>query len=302
MSELRRSLLKKRTPLGRTQSIAPDAETIEYQKKILFRLNAAEGFLHLASWIAALVVSIVFARQSYHTELRTDFLRYDVNNTAGPLNNTNPFSVDSRSLGFYALIWVDLPFPIITSLFHLFIAFHPSVKAYYYQQVFEYDCNPLRWAEYSITASLMYWVILQLSGVTNIFILIVVGVLMNVALQWQGYLQELLFKKKNYVPTVTGWIIFMGQWIVILAYFFAAVTSPRPPGAERPPWFVYSIVIGLFFQFCLFGLVQLSNVVKWPRFMQGTYAQEIAFSVLSLTTKLFLTWNLLIGVALNRIE
>lgn len=187
------------------------------------------------------MVSIVFARQSYHTELRTDFLSYNASNTP------NPFSVDSKSLGFYALIWVDLPFPIITSLFHLFIAFHPTVRAYYYEQVFQYDCNPLRWAEYSITASLMYWVILQLSGVTNIFILIVVGVLMNVALQWQGYLQELLLKKKNYVPTWTGWIIFMGQWIIILAYFFAAVTSPRPPGAERPPWFVYSIVIGLFF-------------------------------------------------------
>lgn len=272
---------------------------------MLFRLNLAAGILHACSFIAALAVSIAFAGQSLKTEITTDFRVYDANAT-GP-TTSGPFSSTLTSLGFYPLIWVDLPFPIITAIFHLSIALVPFIRQMYFESIFpgknesgerKLAGNPLRWIEYSITASLMTWVLLQLSGVTNVFTLIICGPIANVALQLQGHLQEKL-KGKSLMPTVAGWIIFMGQWTVILAYFFTAVTSPRPAGAEQVPWFVFSIIIGLFFFFCAFGLVQLAHVLEYPRFMKSAYAQDIAYLILSFTSKLFLTWNLLIGIATN---
>lgn len=275
------------------------------RKNMLFRLNLAAGLLHAASFIAALAVSIAYAGQSFNTEITTDFRVYDANST-GP-SVAGPFSTVQKSLGYYPLIWVDLPFPLITAIFHLAIALVPFVRQMYFDGIFPgkdpsgerfLAGNPLRWLEYSITASLMTWVLLQLSGVTNVFTLIVCGPIANIALQIQGHLQEKL-KGTSYMPTVAGWLIFLGQWTVILSYFFTAVTSPRPLDAEQVPWFVFSIIIGLFFFFCAFGLVQLAHILEYPRFMKSAYAQDIAYLILSFTSKLFLTWNLLIGIATN---
>lgn len=261
-----------------------DKKAPEYTKKnTLIRLNIAACIVHSLSFIAALAMSIVYAPQSYQAQLTTDFRRYDTGN----------FSTTLESHGYYQLLWVDLPFPLITAIFHGLIAFMPFVRDDYLKRIFAEKGNPLRWIEYSITASLMTWVILQLSGVTNIFLLVICGVVANVALQWQGHLQEIL-KQRSYVPTLIGWLIFMGQWSVILSYFFTAVTSNN-----ATPWFVYSIIIGLFFFFCAFGLVQLAHTTGIPSFMKTAYAQDVAYLILSLTSKLFLTWNLLIGIATN---
>jgi hypothetical protein len=241
------------------------------QKRVLYYLNVFGFIIHLSSFIAALVVSIIFAPQSYQSELSTDFNGH------------------YQSLGSYSLIWVDLPFPIITAFFHALIAFSPSIWNSYAKSVLEtQEGNSLRWIEYSITASLMIWVIMQLAGITNVLTLIVGGVLGNIAMQWQGYLQE-TFKTKTYIPTFVGWIIFIGQWSTILTYFFST--------NGNVPWFVYSIVIGLLILFSIFGLIQLTYVTKYPQFMSSAYAQEIAYLLMSLTAKLFLTWNLLIGIA-----
>jgi hypothetical protein len=293
MSELRRTLLANR---GRATKVVP-IEVTSTKERVLWWLNAVACVLHACSFIAALAVSIVFASQSFRTEITSDFRRYDANATG----DVGPFSSELRTLSTYPLIWVDLPFPLITAIFHGVIAFSPVVWKYYKESVFEEGGNPLRWIEYSITASLMIWVIMQLSGITNLFILLVVGIFGNIALQWQGYLQERM-KGRSWVPTAVGWLIFLGQWIIILAYFFTAITSPRPADVQRVPWFVYSIVIGLFFLFSTFGLIQLAYMAGWPRFMKTAYAQEIAYLVMSFTAKLFLTWNLLIGIAVNPVQ
>jgi Heliorhodopsin len=281
------------------------------QWRILYRLNVAAFILHLATFIAALVVSIIFASQSFQTEVTSDFRGYAVAPVGPPA--AGPFASMLRSLGFYQLIWINLPFPLITALFHALIAF--DLRNQYNQWVFAEGRNPLRWIEYSITASLMTWTILQLSGVTNIFLLVIVGIVGNVVLQLQGYLMEVLNQRPpiknnttavttNWIPMLSGWLLFLGQWSVIFAYFFSALASPRPPTAEQVPWFVYSIVIGLFIQFALFGLVQWFHYAdfakKWFNgFFSSGYGYEVCYIVLSLTSKVFLTVNLLVGIATN---
>lgn len=267
----------------------------------LRRCNLGAGLLHLTSFIAALILVIIYSSSSLTTELRTDYRVYDANVT----NSTSgPFSTQCTSLGSYSISWVIICFPIITSLFHLVIALAPDVRAQYNVWTLREGRNPLRWLEYSITASLMVWVICQLSGVTNVFLLVVL-VLGNVAMQYQGYIMEVANMGRTraqgfiWSPVTIGFILFAQQWLPIFVYFFAAITSPRPPTAEQVPWFVYTIVFGLFFQFLLFGMVMTLHYYGWPRILRSNYNNEVAYIILSFVSKFFLDWNLIIGIITN---
>ena len=181
----------------------------------------------------------------------------------------------SSHVATYQLIWVDLPFPFITATFHFMIAHNGFIQRIYLNS----PGSPLRWIEYGITASLMTWVILQLVQVQNVFLLILAGPVANMILQTQGYLQGRFPQTRIF--TYTGWFIFVVQWSMIWVYY-GFLTNP--------PWFVHSIVIGCFIWFLLFGLVQLVGMSK--------YKQELFYIGLSFTSKLYLTWNLLVATAL----
>lgn len=229
----------------------------------LARLNVGAGFLHLANFVAAVVLTAVYGHKSVRGTLTTDF------------------TGTQTILGTYTLLWVDVPFSLITGIFHLFLAFGAESTTHYKSYVFVKGYNPYRWIEYAITASFMTWVILQVSGVTNILTLLVVGVGCNVALQAQGYFMDIL--NGNWVPTWVGWVVFSFQWTLIWTYF-----AYQAPGA---PWIVYSVVIGMFIQYCLFGLVQILQYTRvWP----DPYQIELAYIGLSYTSKFYLNWNLII--------
>lgn len=239
--------------------------------KTLKRLNLGAGLLHGVNFIVAAVLIGIYNNRSIVTTITTDFR----------------FSLRQQSV--YQLLWVELPFSAVTCLFHLYLSLASEQQTHYAEYVFIKGKNPYRWIEYGITASLMTWVILQIAGVTNVFLLIMVGIIANMVLQYQGYLMESMNPPKRdataWGPMISGWLLFAGQWAVILSYFFDQVTS------TTSPWWVYTIVIGCFAQFCLFGIVQLMQYNG-----QTTYWAEIAYITLSYTSKFYLNWNLVIAM------
>lgn len=221
----------------------------------LVQINKVAFWLHFASFIGAFILSIIYANRSYLTEISAFEL-----------------------VGRYPVVWVDLPFPLITAIFHGAIGYIPSVRSNYLKNVFQFRVNPLRWIEYSITASLMTWVIFQLSGVSNVFLLIMGGIVANIVLQFMGHLIE----RQVRLATLLGWFIFISQWSTIIAYYI------HNAGTVGVPWFVHVLVLGLFIMFSAFGLVQLC--------IKDYYKQEIGFLSLSFVAKVFLTWILWIAI------
>ena len=301
----RNGLIRHHQPLIGPKTTSKVGTKYEQQTKSLTTWNKWAFVLHGVSFVAALIMVIIFASGSLQTELTTDFRVYDSMST-NP-SQAGPFSVKQKSLGFYQLAWVELPFPLITSIFHGIIAFVPYVNQHYTRDAIIDGTNWIRWLEYAITASFMTWVIMQASGVTNVLILIVVGIIGNIVLQYQGYLMEKLNVGKSkrdvvWGPTVVGWLVFVGQWIIIMTYFFSAVAS-RTDGV---PLFVYFIVIGLFFQFSLFGVVQLLHYWERPRFLakylDTGYKTERAYIILSFVSKFFLDWTLIFGIVTNQMN
>lgn len=86
------------------------------QWRVLNRLNIVAFVLHLFLFIASLIVTIIFAPQSFQSQLTSDFRGYGNDTFAPPA--AGPFSSTLQSLGYYQLIWVNLAFPLITAVFH----------------------------------------------------------------------------------------------------------------------------------------------------------------------------------------
>lgn len=251
---------------------------------------------HTVVFLTVLVITIVRWNSSLLAELTVDWRKHDVAPPGPP--EAGPFSTKIYSLGYYRLLPVILVFPFLTALLHALIAFR-----FYdvYLRAIKAQNNWIRWIEYSVTASIMTWVLMQLCGITNIFALVCLGVLVNVAMQLQGHLMEIannrLSRKRNakpivatWIPMLVGWILFLAQWIPQFAYFFAGVLS-----TSDVPWFVYASFIGQFFNYASFGLVQL---LYFKGIVFKTYESvEYGYVFLSLFAKTYLALILAIGIA-----
>lgn len=255
---------------------------------ILFWANVIAGVVHLISFAAALTLSIVFRDRIYRATVTSSFLKDEPS---------------LRKLFTYTLSWSILPFPIITSLFHLTIA-SPLLFDHYRSIVLndgKYDrsgWNWIRWVEYSITASFMTWTISQLSGVQDLALLTVL-VLLNVIMQLFGGLgHELINRnwrlggKQEVVwwPFGLGFLPFIGIWAIIFAAFVVQAT------ANSPPAFVWVIIFGMFFLFLSFVVPILLHYTQWQAvFGVENIEYEIMFIVLSLLAKVALDWALVLG-------
>jgi Heliorhodopsin len=170
--------------------------------------------------------------------------------------------------------------------------------------------NWVRWAEYSLSAGAMVWVIATLSGVTELRTLLALLVL-NVALQYIGFLVEGTFASApsyklirggtamNQAAATTanpnnltfvGWLVFLAMWIEIGVSFFSAIEYDS---VRKPPDMVYAIVIVLFVLFSTFGALQLAYVND---LISSFFAYELGFICLSFVSKTLLTWMVYGGV------
>lgn len=256
----------------------------------LFRWHLVAAAVHGASFIALLVLYLV--RKANDEDTLSSLLFSDT-------FSRKDGEVTVKNVGEYDLTIVLLFMPSATALFHVIQAVLCRVSKVYRSDA-EKSVNWVRWAEYSYTASLMTWIVAQLSGVTNIFLLWLLAVVCNVALQCHGYLHERLFmdnleaykKWSNWAPMLNGSVIFLGQWTILLCYFIRTVK-----GADVPR-FVWASFIGMLVTFSLFPVLQIWYAIRQKHkfLVTNWFHYEVAFIVLSLVSKLVLDWALFFGV------
>lgn len=189
----------------------------------------------------------------------------------------------------YKLKYLLPAFPLLSALNHAVASFGGGL----YGAVLTQQYNPYRWAEYSVSAGVMLWIICTLSGITDIRTLTSVAML-NATLQYVGYLIE---RGKQHNPSVvpgllaTAFAIHVAIWTQIFISFYTAVGSA---GVEVPPA-VYSIVVVMFALFTSFGVwsalwASSSSAIK------SFGALESGYVVLSLVSKTLLIWMVYFGV------
>lgn len=176
----------------------------------------------------------------------------------------------------------------------LVLAFHlPAVLSHAYAARYGYVAWPRvphRWIEYAVSASIMMVCILLLTGITDLWTLMLAFVCCA-ATQGMGYVGEL--HPRRWLYFWLGCSLMAPVWVVVYYSFYSSLAD----AAKSPPTFVYYIVWTLFVLFMCFAAV---NAVQRAYWLTALGAEKW-YMVLSLTAKTALAWQIFYG-ALSREE
>lgn len=237
----------------------------------LKKWNLSAGFLHLASMIAVLVLSNNFSLPVTATYM------------TGPPGSsvTAPILLLSNNVSYTIALFFGL-----SALFHFLVSTGKFFKRY--SDGLKNSQNIFRWVEYSLSSSVMIFLIAQLNGISDYATLLAIfGV--NVSMILFGWLQEKYTKPGDgqMLPFYFGCIAGIIPWVI----FLVQLLTPGGPANTTAPGFVYAIVISLFLFFNCFALVQYKQYKakgKWANYLRG----EKTYIILSLVAKSLLAWQI----------
>ncbi|MEM2912389.1 MAG: heliorhodopsin HeR [Candidatus Bathyarchaeia archaeon] len=248
----------------------------------LRRLNIGAGILHLVNAILMLVLGFLL---EWNQPIYTFYLKFDISKV--------PFKAypDPQILFTASYLGVIVAsFPLISSLAHFIIAFSKNQN---YVENLRRGMNPYRWYEYALSSSIMIVLIATFVGVRDFWSLVMIFVL-NAMMIMFGYLMEIVnqtTEKTVWSPFILGCISGGVPWVVMFAYFVAAITST----GTNPPAFVYAIFFIYFVVFNVFALnmvLQYKGFGRWKDYLYG----ERVYIILSFVAKTLLAWLVFIGV------
>ena len=235
----------------------------------LLRLNIGAAVLHLVQGVAIVVLANDFALPV------TSFFWNDAPNNS--LDVVRLERMCDVSIGWAAAIFLFL-----SALFHGIVA---TVGRKTYEAELAQEQNRFRWAEYSISSTLMILTISMIFGIGDVAGLLgIAGA--NVAMILFGWVMEIVNKpgeKVWWAPFWFGCIVGIVPWIGLFVYLLG-------PGSDMPK-FVYGIFVSIFIFFNLFALnqyLQYKKVGKWASYLYG----EKVYLILSLTAKSALAWQI----------
>lgn len=241
--------------------------------------NLVAGSLHLIQAIAAAVILTMLSTQVLFA-VTADYL-------AGPPGAPIPperVTLFEVNIGIGVVVFLAL-----SAVFHFLIS-SPWFFGRYKNGLLK-NRNYFRWAEYSLSSSIMIWLILAINGVTDVGALFAVFAV-NAAMILFGALQEKYEQPGSggMLPFIFGSMVGIVPWILVLIYFL----RPGSTSDVAAPAFVVGIVISLFVFFNTFAInqwLQYRQVGKWKSYLQG----ERSYITLSLIAKTALAWQVFSG-------
>lgn len=239
----------------------------------------------------------------------------------GPQQKTFDCDGEPCALDYGAMI---ISFHALSFVFQLTAALTDCCEkgfcGYKYSDMIKNSKNPLRFIEYSISASIMLMIIALINGVVDIHLLFCIAVL-TASCQLCGlvveYIDDIAMKWINHM---NGWLTFCAAyWCITRAYLSSVEYSDA-----SPPDFVYVIVLMLFLLYASFGFVQFFELIcmtksldygcckffecktdsKWcPSCRKESKCnpmyKEMVYVILSLGAKMVLGWILFVNVLMT---
>ena len=241
----------------------------------------------------------------------------------GPVQKTFDCDGDPCALDYG---WMIISFHLLSFVFQLTAALTDICKngvlGYRYSDMISNGKNPLRFVEYSISASIMLMIIAMINGIIDIHLLFCIAVL-TASCQLCGlvveYIEDVNMKWINHL---NGWLTFCAAYWCITRAFIA---SAEAVDGVSPPDFVYAIVLILFLLYASFGFVQLVELMcitkcinikncckcfvretdsKWcPSLRKDNKCnplyKEMVYVTLSLGAKMVLGWMLFVNILMS---
>jgi len=251
----------------------------------LRRLNIIAGSLHFIQGIIMVVLGFLL---TWERDIYTFSLKFKIISLNPPSFQVLPEPQVVFTIGYLGVILAS--FLLISAVAHFVIGF---LKTRDYEKYLKKGMNPYRWYEYALSSSIMIVILATFVGVWELWSLVMIFVL-NASMIMFGYLMEKLnqyTEKIDWSPYICGCIAGFTPWIVIAAYFIAALGSTE----TNPPAFVYLALLIYFIMFNTFSvnmLLQYKGIGKWKDYLYG----EKVYIILSLTAKTILAWLVFIGI------
>lgn len=180
-------------------------------------------------------------------------------------------------------------FTLITCIFHVLYALDFAN----YDNNVTGGNNWMRWVEYSMTASIMLWVIAVSSGVHDDAEQLLI-VLLSVFCMGCGALTEFNQYWEKMI-TLLGWFFIIVAYSMIISAFIDNVNS-APVGV---PGFVYVIVIGMCAMYMSFGFIHAYHICAGRTDVDINRKVECAYTIDSMISKTLLV-SLLFGGLVTR--
>jgi Heliorhodopsin len=248
----------------------------------LSQYNRGAMMLHFGSAIGFgtyfLAANQTATPQGVELSLRDHSLTFtDANDTLG-------YSYSSTQTGTVTIQfiqWLLISFFIITAFFHMYYYLADGFISNQYTDMIKNKNNFVRWIEYSISATMMLYIIAFLSGVKdqNIYYLITAT---NVAMMMQGQWIEESMRNGGewWVPMLTGFVLLIAEFYVVFRDFYRRNTAEAVPGFTPPGW-TGSLVWIMFLFFATFGFISLYNAYTGADY----YYIEVAYIFASFIAK-----------------
>lgn len=265
--------------------MARTVRTPEQQISRLRTYNIVAGVAHLVQAVGFAIVLTLLSEQVLYA-VTADYL-------AGPPGVPIP---PERVTLFEVNIGVGVVAFLGLSAFFHFLISSPWFFDRYRNGLLQ-NRNYFRWTEYSLSSSIMIWLILAINGVTDVAALVSIFAV-NAAMILFGALQEKYEQPGSggLLPFVFGSMVGIVPWILILVYFL----RPGSKSELAAPDFVVGIVISLFVFFNTFAVnqwLQYKQVGRWKSYLQG----ERTYITLSLVAKTALAWQVFSGAIIPAI-
>jgi hypothetical protein len=218
------------------------------------------------------------------------------------------YSMDIRPSGSVDLKALTVGFFAFTALAHVWYATDAFGSKAYSKAVQGFGWNPYRWIEYSVSASLMIYVISTVAGAKEQN-LALTATLLTPGLMLQGLTVERELHQNEIAKWAAGrgerpeidpvlvwfnfgpaWFFFALKWFLIWTAFLKLQSDLKAEGKPLDPKITQLVSIQ-FVAFSLFGLVQSVQVLGWASSKRGHWAQvryenyEKAYISLSLLAK-----------------
>jgi hypothetical protein len=237
----------------------------------LRRWNVGLGFVHAVQALAVVLLATAFA-----LPVTATFIQGPPSTAAAAPTTLFEVSVASGVALFL----------LLSAGFHWLVALPGVFGRYTAGLVAEH--NYFRWAEYSLSSSVMIVLIAMLTGISDIAALIAIFAV-NAAMIFFGAVQERYERPGGSLwPFWLGCVVGIAPWLAVGVYLWS------PGSTAEPPAFVYAIFVSLFVFFDIFAInmwLQYRRVGRWKSYLFG----ERVYFMLSLLAKSALAWQVFAG-------
>lgn len=307
---------------------------------------AMVAHLFMAIWVFAIALSVdeatgkakgsvmLPAYRTKMTMMRTDVdvsLSTDEDTEWDPTLLVPKYVLDLEDIWWIDLTAITIAFFLLSFLAHL-IVFTTSINSNLYMWWIARCRNPLRWIEYTLSASLMAIPIAYVCGIRSAELLWAVFALVLITMPF-GWVTEALSRpveiadtedttSKNILrcrqwrigsegvalvlrapwtaplqrlgPWLLGWIPYLFAWVLVLNQYYYSI-SKIPNEDNKPPDWVGALLFTEIVVFSCFGIVQFAQQLT----NCGCYyywVGELVYIILSLTAKMILGITLILNI------